>query len=100
MNKIDSEVKTKWVAALRSGEYKQHRSVANDKYNTEGAVFARCCINVGAHVVVGAEADDMTTVTSVRALNLDEFTVSHLINMNDRQKKNFNEIADWIEVNL
>jgi len=99
---MNKEYKDKWVAALRSGEYKQHRHGSNDNLHerTPGGVTARCCLNVGAHVVFGADADRMITVVCKANLGLSSDASDRLINMNDKEGKNFNEIADWIEANL
>lgn len=94
---MDEYVKSKWIAALRSGDYKQHRGRSNNRFRSE-KVTARCCLNVGAHVIVGDDADRMDTAHSRRVLNIND--CSHLIRMNDTQKKTFSEIADWIEANL
>ena len=45
MEKLPKEFKKKWVAALRSGKYKQARGVLYDEYNK-----GYCCLGVSGKV--------------------------------------------------
>lgn len=103
--KLDPEFKAKWVAALRSGEYKQGRMSLR---NRDGY----CCLGV-ACLVAGVDDTEIE--------EYDEFIVSrhaarrpvlhplmgdgeypipaNLSKMNDSENKTFIDIADYIEQN-
>lgn len=105
-NKLDPEFKAKWVAALRSGEYKQGESnlyfQPNDTY---------CCLGV-AGAICGVPKElmnrnpffferELTGDASYYPIQLAEGMphVKHLMKMND-EGQSFSEIADYIEANL
>lgn len=109
---MTQELKTKWIAALRSGEYRQGqlRLVRQD---SEGGL-SHCCLGVLCEVAGFARLDDledrgflnykMPTGEAVGAY-LPHSIVSRdiqktLSKMNDRESKDFAEIADWIEENV
>jgi hypothetical protein len=96
------ELRDRWVAALRSGEYKQGR----DQLRTPGGSF--CCLGVLAETV-GARRDGyryhFEGDTHSRSLDVPETLVggleqSALIDMNDDAEEPFSVIADWIEANV
>ena len=108
---MNPEIKAKWVEALRSGRYRQGKSVLC-RPSTTGELHY-CCLGVlgeemgllskqghcdwkswGAEGNLGSIPDN-----DAEELGLDG-KQSPLIGMNDREGKSFNEIADWIEVNL
>lgn len=118
---MDKELKAKWVAALRSGEYQQAQGVL-----CNGSAF--CCLGVlskvaafpeynGQHFLV-PEEDEEGNCTGDAELSDDEelpdFILErigmrsqdqeHLALMNDgdgnTRSHTFNEIADYIEANL
>ena len=93
---MDQKLKQDWIEALRSGKYKQGRLALYEPY-TE----AYCCLGVLCKVAgkdhnpeddIGGAYDWMLTVLP-KGIQL--FT-----DMNDREDKTFNEIADYIEANL
>lgn len=95
---MDAELKAKWVAALRSGEFEQGRSLlfSNDRY---------CCLGVLACVVNGAKGaegaygcDYQHGGYEIAHSNFPDHK-THLEDMND-VGKSFPEIADYIEANL
>ena len=110
MKKMKKTLKRKWIAALRSGEFKQ----AKHKLFNEGGY---CCLGVLA-VQLGATLDTfgvlrMTTGQQVGmpgaeylrngcdgGLHVD--IQQHLSRINDGFEGyySFNEIANWIEENL
>ena len=96
---MTSENKAKWIAALRSGDYVQYRGTANNGLH-EGNPTARCCINVGAHAILGDDADTMPTYVCAGNIGLGHQETFDLIELNDRKMFNFPEIADWIEENV
>lgn len=96
-------IKKEWVAALRSGKYKQGRG----KLRHQNDTF--CCLGVLIdvmgeewYVVAGNyRCDGLTTSLSDRLLDVTELTSeSTLMKMNDDKRKSFDEIADWIDENL
>ena len=93
-----------WLSGLRSGKYEQHRGMIHN--GTKGdALFiveptAFCCIGVGA-LCNGMPLNDMQiTGQAVEHIGLSSWILNDLIRMNDREKKSFAEIADWIEANI
>lgn len=109
---MNPEIKAKWIAALRSGKYKQGKFYLNTN-----ARF--CCLGVLCDVVDPARwADDdvwdhkyytsefgarlcETLPASLRkSLNIEDTQTDVLIDLNDNKSKSFNEIADYIEANL
>lgn len=105
-NKLPVEFKEKWVAALRSGEYKQVTEVMYDE-----SECGYCCLGVGA-ALCGISDDDMKNVGEPYDLEVDYenmpiapvFNSGHicsiLIKMNDHEGKSFDTIADYIEQHL
>jgi len=103
---MNPEVKTKWVAALRSGEYKQGHYRLRSKLNEF------CCLGVLCEVVGLIEAKDgseymhydgwtaylPTPIASAAEVSRD--TQEELAMLNDAQGLSFGEIADWIESRL
>lgn len=115
--KLDPDFKVKWLAALRSGKYKQGQ---RELYNKILNQF--CCLGVGGDVC-GIPLEDMDGKNS---FNKDVFypeiirdvpelltgfatiadrgnpLIYQLTVMNDSttERKTFAEIADWIEANL
>jgi hypothetical protein len=102
---MDINLRTKWVAALRSGDYKQGRGelCKDGKY---------CCLGVlmditdrltnngdGRSYVLGTNATKF--FRSMPDVVIDEISFPTngrtLVKMNDVQKKTFNDIADYIE---
>ena len=118
MKKLPTDIKQKWVAALRSGKYKQGihclRS-ASDEY---------CCLGVLCDLsdVAWVECalfytlpSGIATMPNVGDIDKRVFDVleqsvyennrilsagHHLTNMNDQERLSFEQIADWIDVNL
>lgn len=109
---MDKELKAKWVAALRSGDYKQAKDVLHDP-----ATGGYCCYGVLRHV---ANPNDTRSLNKGSCLTHDQlseygldvpgFERSRLECMNDgidpdnefgiTQQCSFAQIADWIDANL
>lgn len=109
------KAKAKWVRDLRSGKFRQGRSVLMDR---EGRF---CCLGVLATQVVDLrKRDSLDTLLEngmlTRAMKLPRPIMNalrmttekecngtvenHLAGMNDWGGKSFDEIADWIEENM
>lgn len=104
---MNKEVKTAWLAALRSGKYEQ---IAGELQNSEGY----CCLGVLCKLaerydvtvtkednrIVGCDiTNDQEAVA--RWAEIEELALqSHLIHMNDDEGKTFEEIAEYIEEKL
>src|ERR1043165_7751454 len=85
----------KWVAALRSGKYKQGRDVL---YSPKGY----CCLGVAGKAVAKIPAKEMRGRMflpdgTASRLGLNETLQSRLARMNDKAMMSFKEIASWIE---
>jgi hypothetical protein len=106
---MNAELKAKWVAALRSGDYKQTRGTLKD---LDLKVF--CCLGVlceVAYVDVSA-GNHASAYDAIRKLILDTVSidgegipgvipaVDRLIELNDAQFADFTEIADFIDENI
>jgi hypothetical protein len=92
---MDDELKAKWVAALRSGEYKQGR---NCYYNA--AAGTHCCLDVLALVYHGGPAArGINHFHGAAEEELPPLVADELMRMND-SGTSFAEIADHIEANL
>lgn len=112
---MNPEVKTLWLEALRSGDYKQ----ATGALNRMGV--GQCCLGILCEVAVAQGFPLLVEAVEpyngeqrvmynqelgllppeVRAwAGVDSCASGRLIEMNDDLKKNFSEIADWIEANL
>lgn len=126
MQKLNPEVKEKWVTALRSGDYRQGTLRLRWK-GTAATSDTFCCLGVlsdlyrketgRGHWVPGGvdgyifkdgyQMDTSGPTTGVchwAGINPDDTdndsVIGHLMGMNDHHRNNFNEIADWIEENL
>lgn len=98
--KLDAELKAKWVAALRSGQYQQARG-------SIGSGDRLCCLGVLAVCVNGQEPSGHV-VPLVWGRFLPADIQAKLVRMNDgefsnltyRGDKSFPEIADYVEAHL
>lgn len=113
MDKLPEDFKKKWIAALRSGEYKQGQTCL---YSPDANSY--CCLGV-AGVLCGVATNQMAYKSQFGTympheddliapplgmpglLSHDDLydTAHHLARMNDNGKS-FSEIADYIEANL
>lgn len=103
---LPKEFGKKWIAALRSGEYKQGQqtlcSYADSKY---------CCLGVAAKIsganfleIVGKQwvklDSDLNLPSVLKGSGANSDLVYDLVSLNDHENKSFPEIADWIESNV
>lgn len=115
--RLSSEMKARWLEALRSGRYQQGEKALKD-----GPCF--CCLGVALDVIDSAQwgangwgvRDEhdgpvfsmSDTVELSAQLGVPEYACSLLADMNDgtqtggleERRLSFAEIADWIEANL
>lgn len=121
---MKADVKERWITTLRSGEYPQTRKVLRDVHGY-CCLGVLCDIidpdgwdrpddrpygakdqhlgssNVPSPEILEAAGIGEDEIFQAADNEEDElYVLSELMNLNDRQRKNFNEIADWIEVNL
>lgn len=84
---LKPEIKSKWITALRSGEYKQGTRAL---YNKSNNTF--CCLGVLCHVN-GATMSN----ASCYALGVSDTEQHALWILNDFDDATFPQIADYIE---
>lgn len=98
---MDPEIKQKWLAALRSGEFAQANGALR-----KGETF--CCLGVLCSVIDPEKwefdefydgKDLSLTSENLNRVGLTRYAESALANMNDNGQS-FPEIADYIEKNL
>tara|TARA_Y100001968_G_C19392416_1_gene736363 strand:+ start:798 stop:1088 length:291 start_codon:yes stop_codon:yes gene_type:complete len=88
--------KTKWVEALRSGEFKQTRERLK-KSNQHGSSF--CCLGVLRELfpeTIDGKEGSLTT-ESLETIDLSKDDESRLIKMNDNMMWSFVQISNYIE---
>lgn len=96
---MDAGLKAKWIAALRSGEFKQHRGgyVGVDAYCCLGVL---ACIQLGRDPEGEMECVRLFSTTATLWAQVGDDQQESLVNLNDAEGKTFPEIADYIEANL
>jgi hypothetical protein len=89
----------KWVAALRSGDYKQGKGAM---YNANKDTY--CCLGVAACLVPGLPIEGRNSAYSTVAEWLGIHSAGdmyaggeHFVHLNDTLDKSFTEIADEVE---
>lgn len=99
--KLPKEFATKWVNALRSGEYKQ--DTVHAQYYVP-KIDCYCVMGVGAKVndfiflEGGNEARNANYIPFSNAIG--PMLYRELYHLNDIENKTFPELADWIEENV
>lgn len=110
------EYKTKWLEALRSGDYKQGRETLKKRSRDKGAGPRYCCLGVLGECIdkdffsdSRDEADYIPTKNRytfelddehLKKVGLDWVDQEYLMKANDLHNWSFNRIADYIEENL
>lgn len=92
---MDKELKEKWIAALRSGNYTQGRYILRDKLRS-----THCCLGVLAEQLDNDWGNDNEKGYDLLNQYVPEIESHPFFDMNDSQGKSFSEIADYIEENL
>lgn len=94
--KLNKEVKNKWVAALRSGRYKQG---TEKLHNEDDNSF--CCLGVARSIGLCKRTKSYACNNENVSQNfLPQDIQVHLVDFNDSKKWSFKKIANWIEKNL
>lgn len=113
---MDADLKAKWIAALRSGEYRQtQQGCLREALKRKGTSYSYCCLGVLADISgIGAWSGEellfkgrpmngylyaTNAESACDVLGLHRDTTSRLGRMNDNGKS-FAEIADYIEAHL
>lgn len=116
---MDQELKTKWIAALRSGDYKQGVSKLCSSSNQYCCLGVLCevaeipkfsfkqikLLDIGNWVFLAEDymyyKFDSTRYESTniqpRDFDIENCHIQNLISMNDEQNHSFSDIANWIE---
>lgn len=90
--RIDQDLKSKWVEALRSGEYTQTRGAFSRWNVKDGSVFyTYCALGVLGKLTEGS------ALGFVYGLGQ---KANRIAAMNDLEGYTFSQIADWIEANV
>lgn len=103
---MNAELKEKWLVALRSGDFKQSRGTLCDSlYNTYCCLGVLCKINglmerVGLANYFGDKSTTNLPDSYSYKIGISASQEKTLVEMNDKERKSFTEIADWIESNL
>jgi hypothetical protein len=92
---MDKELKQKWVAALRSGEYKQTVGVLKNHENCYCALGVLHDIKDPNGWFEGFKGYGHTTGTG--EIMTGEPLWVNILEMNDKEEKSFPEIAEYIE---
>lgn len=92
---ISQDLKTRWVEALRSGEYTQTRGAFERHHiRDDGSLFFTYC----ALGVLGKLADGFLAPTAF-VFSLGDMA-NRIATKNDLQGYTFKQLADWIEANV
>lgn len=106
---MKADLKEKWVAALRSGDYKQGECAlrsTEDRYCCLGVLCntidpSKWEVKEGASMYIYGECGSQALSDALKVdIGLTTSEESDLIRMNDSDKKNFKTIADYIEESL
>lgn len=109
--KLPKRFKTKWLKALRSGEYKQghYFLVSTPAYEEEKKKY--CCLGVACHILGALKKNPTRRYSYIPARMMKSYKVpkhligfnaltSKLTTLNDSRRYSFKRIANWIEKNL
>ena len=98
---MDTQIKEKWVTALRSGKYRQgHGQLRSedDKFCCLGVL----CVVTGVDTKLRASGNYLFFAPdkALRVSRLGGEAEARLVRMNDSERRTFVEIADYIESHL
>lgn len=100
---MKKELRDKWVAALRSGEYIQGQETLRDTLNN-----TYCCLGVLCKVSGSPNWDGehmhgdyaFLQACAQKELGISAEDANRCVLLNDKEGKSFPEIADYIEQNI
>jgi hypothetical protein len=109
--KMNPAVKAKWVAALRSGDYKKGTGKLRDERDCFCALGVLCNIHAQEHPEIAAQQKSKTSymggaysindhIRKWAGISARHPVVSRIINMNDGYSMSFRKIANEIEAHL
>lgn len=103
INPITKKIKEDWITALRSGEYKQGtgRLITTDNSGS----IAYCCLGVLKKITNTSTPSNKFLKTresySLESYELLPGETQYLLSeFNDKEGKDFNQIAEWISKNI
>lgn len=104
---LDKDFKKEWVAALRSGEFRQGKGRLK-KYNGSTECNYFCCLGVAREICPALQGESNLALTweDQELIGLSGNDHNELMKLNDGDKwhdiprHSFKEIADYIEKNL
>jgi hypothetical protein len=109
---MDTKLKAEWIAALRSGKYKQGRLFLRDSEDNYCCLGVLC--EIAGEVAIANAADNDTVYrragaycyrgtfgtlssTMLREFGMSANLMNKLMEMNDTERCSFDTIADYIE---
>lgn len=101
-----TDLMKRWIAALRSGEYKQGQFTLFNPEEQAYCCLGVLCVEAGVKLTNDGGTADMDTqkmyevpTDTLEAVPLSPRDVEKLVDMNDHYKKpaSFSEIADFLE---
>lgn len=103
---MDPELKAEWVAALRSGNYRQGN---HQLYRIDDQSF--CCLGVLCEVAklerrgdtyyhTTSQSDQFLPESFREKAKISNIAMRKLTRLNDKERMTFPQIADYIEENL
>lgn len=124
IEKIDPEIKIEWLRRLRSGNYNKiygklrddnenyfcalglFIDIVKDKLNLDWyKIYSGYTLRIkkGGSIIkkLPGSTNMVNNIDEIYLMyKLSMFSIKEIIDMNDKYKKSFNEIADWIEINM
>lgn len=95
---MNTEIKVKWLEALRSGKYKQRRRKLKDNTSNPPTY---CCLGVLCEVMeVESKSKGYPDDEILMKAGLDTDDARDLARWNDAYGRTFEELAEYIEKNL
>jgi hypothetical protein len=99
---LNEDFKKRWIAALRTGDYKQGSSMLFNEKNNRYCCLGVACIIEGLspNILMGRGYPNELS-TDVKTDNLRELgpVEGELAELNDHDGLSFSQIADYIELN-
>lgn len=94
MSKLNRELMEKWVAALRSGEYKQHRGALRSHEDGDVGDVGFCCLGVLRNIEPGIERSKVE-FTDDDAELLDKNSLKKFLGIGEQDGFFQNQYSEW-----